>query len=112
MRISIAIAAVLLFCTGFWICELVYPNDLVAWTHLRMNLYSVLIFLAFVSCRMGTNTKLVNTIFDVGIGVSVSDIIDRVYFDVTKFQWSDLVMLSITIILAIFDNYVRTARNS
>jgi len=76
------------------------------WWELRTNIYSIMFALAMFIALLGTYNSLLRLILSVGIGLSVSDVIDRVLFDITTFNTSDLIMIFITLTISTYD-YVR-----
>ena len=100
MKYILPILTVLLFPFGYWICLYIYPNDRIKFFDLRMNLIACILLAAFVLLnKYATNKKLV-FIFDIGLGMSISDVVDRLYFDVTKFQKTDIIMICLTVLFA------------
>ena len=99
----LAVIAVLLFPFGYWICLYFYPDDVVKFFDLRMNLYACILLLCFTVCRLQCNKKYLMFIFDIGIGMSGADILDRLYFDVTKFEDSDITMCFLVILGTLID---------
>lgn len=98
MKWVTAILCILLFPFGYWICLWAYPNDVVQFFDLRYNLYAGLIFLAFTTLYLWITDIRARVIFNIGIGLSVSDIADRLLFDCTKWQSDDWVMIGLTIL--------------
>lgn len=114
MKFVISILAVMLFCCGYQICSFFYPNfcknpeALAAWWDLRMNLYAMLILLLFwLSNMKNGQSKHVSFVLAIGIGLSISDVLDRVYFDITKFTLSDIFMIVITIMVSYAEVYAK-----
>lgn len=111
MKYLLPILVVLLFPFGYWICLYFYPDDVVKFFDLRMNLYACIILLCFIVSKRSVTNKAVIFIFDTGIGMSISDVADRLYFDVTEFQKSDIVMIVLTILFAIADYHKKWILN-
>ncbi len=111
MKLALFISAVLLFVFGFGICSFVYPDyssnpsELNKWWDLRMNLYSILILICFAGASFNTSTKLERFILAVGIGMSASDVLDRMYFDITTFTMEDIAMVAITVFVSWLEIY-------
>lgn len=100
--------AVLLFAFNYLICELVYGNDIESWWDLRNNISAVVVLLAFYCARL-EKTPIVTLVTNIGIGFSMADVIDRVFFDIMQFTKSDILMIVVTITYSIY-NYVRQRR--
>lgn len=114
MKLVVSILAVLLFGLGYQICSFFYPNfcknpeAMEAWWDLRMNLYSALILLLFWLTNMKNgHSKHVSFVLAIGIGLSISDVIDRLYFDITEFTYEDIGMIIITVIAAYIEAYTK-----
>lgn len=106
MKIILAYASVILFGTGFWICEIIYKYDLIKWTHLRMNLISLVICgVLYVADKCATDRRL-KLPLEIGIGLSIADVIDRLCFDITTFSTNDFITIGFTIAFSIY-NYVK-----
>lgn len=80
-----------LFCSGYWICDLIYSNGSVGWWDLRLSIYTVMICLAFVVGLMLTR-QFTKAVFLVGIVFCAGDIMDRYIFDIQTFSWNDLLL--------------------
>lgn len=108
MKKLIPAFAVLLFVFNYLICELFYKNDIEKWWELRTNISAIVVMLCFYSVKI-EKTPVTNLIANLGIGFSVSDVIDRWVFDVNQFTKSDVLMIIITIGFSSY-NYVRQRR--
>lgn len=99
VRIILNIIAILLFVLNYQICEFFYPEDIKQWWALKVNLYAVIIALVFYSASI--NTKgWVKFVLYIGVGFSISSVIDKVFLDVRVFTSMDLLMIVITFIFA------------
>lgn len=112
MRIFLYIVVVLLFCFGYTICNIVYPEYLLnkgenaaSWWGLRMNICSVLICLALLLICRKDDLKIGKFILGIGIGLSISDVIDRLKYDINKFTEIDSFMILITITIVYLEVY-------
>lgn len=98
----LALVAVLLFCFNYLLAEYFHPWSLTdgslcdANLAFRFNCYSVIITICFMLTRMKTN-HYTWFILDIGVGIVLSDVLDRFVFDVTKFQFNDITMILLTI---------------
>lgn len=108
VKTILALTAVLLFVCNKYICDYVCGDeDLTTWWTLRLNLYAVLIGLVFIISTINISTKFIGFVLSVGVGFCISDIIDRLYFDINKFTAHDIIMIIITIALSYYNTYVR-----
>lgn len=105
----LSIIVVLLFIGNYQICEYFYKDDLNKWWDLKTNIYSVIFGLCFKIALIGRRGFL-KFILLIGFGFSVSDIIDRIFFDVTNFTNADILMIILTILTSYYTVYVRTRR--
>lgn len=106
MRIALSIISLILFAFGYWICLFIYPDDVVKFFELRMNIYSCIILSCFYLASLNNSDKRVKLILDIGIGLSLSDVIDRLLFDITTFNANDYVLIVLTLLISIY-NYAR-----
>jgi len=119
-KVILAIVLLLLFLGNSRICYFFYDmskytygsveyallND--KWWDLRLNITSVVFMLGFVLARIGSDGVL-RFILSVGIGLSLSNVIDRVFFDVQVYTKSDIFMLITTLSFSIYE-YVKRRR--
>lgn len=125
MKLFLAIIASVLFPASYWICCSVYPNavvpitnqnfsndDLNKFTDLRFSGYAIFCAICFLNAGIEfrdnseSYKKLTKWFLDIGIGLTISDIIDRFYFNITKFEASDKVMIILTIVSATYFVYI------
>ena len=102
MRLALAIVAVVLFFSNYQVCEFFYKNDIDAWWKLKQNIYNAIIAICFYLARHKTS-GLIRFILDIGIGLSISNCIDRIFFDITSFQANDILMVVLTILTTYAD---------
>ena len=100
IKILLTIIIILLFFGNYYICEYFYSDNTDAWWDLKLNLYAVIIALLLFLSRIGSKGILA-FFLDVGIGLSLSNVIDRVYRDTTTFTEDDIYMIIATIIGAV-----------
>jgi len=93
----LAFIAVFLFCAGYLICEVVFPNNLAAWWDLRMLIYTIIISLCF---RIGylITRGFTQAVFLVGLVFCGGDILDRYIFDINRFDWNDILLFLFALI--------------
>lgn len=112
MKLVLSAAAVLLFTFGYQVCSYFYDpcKQVSQWWDLRMNLYSILILLCFVFSNMKVRTWEINHIkfvIGIGLGLSISDVIDRLLFDITRFQTDDIIMVIFTLLISALESYTK-----
>jgi hypothetical protein len=86
---------------NYKICEYFYKDDLIKWWDLRTNIYAVIFGLCLQIAIIGTKGWL-RFVLSVGLGFSISDIIDRLYFDINTFNNNDYIVIGITLITSIY----------
>lgn len=83
-------------------CEWFYPNDINNWWQLRLGIYSLVLCLLFIINTFSTVVKLekyFNFTIYVGIGLTSSDCIDRLFLNIDFFTWMDLIMVSMVLLI-------------
>ena len=96
VKIVIIILTIILFCFNYQICEYLYPKDLKLWWGLKSNIYAVIVALTFYSSSIDTK-GVVKLILSIGVGLAVSNVIDKVFFNVLDFRYNDIIMIVLTI---------------
>ncbi len=108
VKIILTILTIILFVSNYAICNYFYPtdsdSDVSGWWGLKSNLYAVIVALAFLSANIGAK-GVVRFFFSVGVGFALSNVIDKVYFNVMEFTNSDIYMIITTILISSFDFY-------
>jgi len=124
MKLILSILSAFIFPLSYWVCITIYPSAAISetdpnfsleevekFTDLRFSVYAILCAICFINAGIEFKNnsewykKLTKWFLDVGIGFSISDIIDRFCFDITKFSDSDKVMIGITIISSTYFVY-------
>tara|TARA_R110000737_G_C14536487_1_gene478200 strand:+ start:104 stop:457 length:354 start_codon:yes stop_codon:yes gene_type:complete len=95
VKILLIILAMLLFIFNYQICEYFYPTDLNKWWDLKVNNYAIIIALVFLSHTIDSN-KWLRFFASLGVGFTISNVIDKVFFNVNTFNESDITMILIT----------------
>lgn len=96
-----------LFITNYWMAEYIYP--FYGWEGscdlniaFRYNCYSLICFCAF--CLALMNKENICKIFlSFGFGLTASDVVDRLFFDKTIFDWKDCVMIAFTGLITAYE---------
>tara|TARA_R110000851_G_scaffold192583_1_gene343314 strand:- start:373 stop:732 length:360 start_codon:yes stop_codon:yes gene_type:complete len=105
--------AIVLFLSNYQICDYFYYNDeikdLKKWWGLRSNITATIIMLVFYASLI--NTKgVTRLILSICVGLCVSNVIDKVFFNVLYFNYKDIIMIILTICIATYNylnNYER-----
>lgn len=93
-----------MFCLSFPLTDLIAgTTDMVLWYKVKQIIYNVCIGVAFFIA--GYQSKdWAKFILHIGLGIVVSDIIDRVFFDVTTWNNYDILLLAINLIVCSYKN--------
>jgi hypothetical protein len=75
------------------------------WWDLRLNITSLIFAGGFILARIGSK-GLLRLVLSIGVGLSISNVIDRIFFDIQVYTKADILMVIATIIISIYD-YVR-----
>lgn len=102
MKLAAAIVSIVLYFLSYQICEYFYATNIELWWDLRMKLYAVQFFILFAVLSK-TTSGITRLMINFGLGISANDLIDRVFFDVTFFQWNDLLMLTLTALTSLYE---------
>lgn len=107
------ILAITLFVSNYQICDYFYYNDevkdLKLWWGLKSNIYAVIIALTFYASSINEKGVL-KLVFNIGVGLAISNVIDKCYFNVLVFNSNDVIMVIITISLSLL-NYLNELKN-
>ena len=106
LRTLVYVIALVLFTSNYQICEYFYPltddESIKMWWFTKSNIYGVIVALVLLASSIGERGVL-RFVLDVGIGLSMSNVVDRLYFNTNQFNKYDIVMIAITIIVSIID---------
>ncbi len=111
-RIGLIILIVLFFLSNYHICNYFYPLDndesVELWWLLKLDIYAVIIALCFylASLEPNNNIKLrliEKFISNVGVGLAVSNAIDRRTHDRMYYTSADLAMLIVVLLVSYYD---------
>ena len=105
----IALIAVILFCSGYWICDLFFENGTVQWWDLRFAIFTVIFALCFY-IGWALSHGFTKAVFLVGMVFCAGDIMDRYIFDIQKFNINDLLLYFFAIYYLI-KTYAREIRS-
>lgn len=114
VKLIIYILAILLFCFNYQICDFFYYNDEVKdikkWWGLKSNIYAIIMMLIFYASLINSKGVL-RFILSIGIGFAMSNVIDKVFFNVLEFRYNDIVMIILTICFASLDYFKNGRKN-
>lgn len=97
----LALLSVILYSTGYWICEYFYMDDIVKWRGLRDTLTGVVIaILVFINFMPDTKLKFA-TLWAFGI-LCFGNLVDRLLLDITVFANSDYVLIGVAVLAFIY----------
>ncbi len=116
MKFILSFLSVLLYYSGFWICKYIHPKafgynfiqiEVDKFTDLRYSIYAIIFGLIFIRLKIiaSSISKFENFILCIGLGIVLSDLIDRFYFNITEYTKEDKIMLIITIIISYLETY-------
>ena len=109
MRI-IALLTIALFCTKYWICQFIFPDDLVKWWALRIGLdtinYALCFFIAYKYSK-----GFIRDVFMVGMVFCAGDILDRYVFSINEFNLNDILLFLFALIYLI-PSYAREIKTN
>jgi hypothetical protein len=100
--------ALLLFLANYPLAEYLYPQNIQYDSNIsfRFNEYAIIIMFTLLAAK-NTQSRFSGFMLSMLIGLSVSDVVDRLWFNITDFRWNDLLMILATIYFSYKDNYVR-----
>lgn len=106
------ILAILLFVSNYQICDYFYYNedvkDLSKWWGLKSNIYAVVLTLVFYASLI--NTKgITRLILDIGFGLCIANVIDKVFFNVLEFNEKDIIVIGLTLIIS-YNDYLNNLK--
>ncbi len=102
LKILLSSIVVALFVGNYQICEFFYKEDVNKWWILRTNIYSLMFAVLFYVIKIESR-GFFRFILSIGVGLSFSDVIDRLYFNSNVFNYSDIFMIIITVSIAAYE---------
>jgi len=98
--------AIVLFVSNYSICDYFYYNkdvkDIKAWWYLKCDIYGIIIMLLLFALDIGSE-KWLKFIINIGLGLTISSVIDRLFFNTRVFDKSDVYMILITVAFATYN---------
>lgn len=90
----LALISVILYNTGYWICEYFYADDIIKWRFLRDTLTGVVIaILVLVNFMPETKLKTAS-LWAFGV-FCFGNLVDRLVFNISVFVWTDYVIIAL-----------------
>lgn len=100
------ILAIFLFVSNYQICDYYYYNDeiqdLNKWWDLKCNIYAIIIMFVFLASLINSKGFL-KFILSIGVGFCISNVIDKVFFNVLEFRYNDILMIILTFCFSYLD---------
>ncbi len=93
------------------ICRIYFPEmkvDAKEWdgaNNLTMNSFALMFFASFIFMRFCKRNRVVDFMLDVLIGVSLTDVMDRLLFHISHKTDYELLTFVITVIVILIDHY-------
>lgn len=106
VKIILIIISILLLFFNPQICDYFYYNDEIKniknWWKLKSIIYGIIMMLLFYASRINTKS-LLKFVLSVGLGFCISNVIDKVFFNVLEFRYNDIIMIILTFCFATLD---------
>ena len=106
LRIFLLVLAIFLIPLNFYVCEYFHPlcdeESIKSWWRLKESMYGAIIAIILISYSL-TSKGILRFVLDIGVGLTVSNVIDRLYFNTIEFTKADMIMIIATFLFAIID---------
>lgn len=113
VRLLLSIIACVLFLANFAICERVYPGSKTDWNiFIPMDLTCHNMWAVIILCSLIVATyeeaatqkekRLTSFFLNITMGFSISDIMDRLVFNITNLTHADYVLVPLTILICLY----------
>lgn len=113
VKIYLYILAVILFVSNYQICDFFYYNDeikdLKKWWGLKSNIYAIILMIVFYASSI-KQKGILKLVLNIGVGFTISNVIDKVFFNVLEFRYNDVIMIILTLCFALLD-YLKEKKN-
>lgn len=102
MRIILSTLSIFLSLSSYYICNLIFSEDIDRWYEFKSILNSLSFILLYQSLFYNENkySKFLTTIY---CGIFIEDFIDRLFYNVDYYEINDLLALLITILIAVYN---------
>ena len=105
--IILVVICFLLFLGNYHISDYLYPTnspeDIKGFWHTKNDIYSIIIALLFLYGSIGKKRWL-GFMFDIFTGLTFSNVVDRLFFNVREWRGNDIIMIVLTLLFA-FANF-------
>ena len=106
LRIFLYVLSILIFSLNYQICEYYYPcldqESINNWWDLKTHIYGIVIAMILIASSIDKKGVL-RFVLDIGVGFTVSNVVDRLYFNTTQFTKADIIMIIATFLFAVID---------
>jgi len=93
---------IILLIGNYEIAEFLYPDDIKMWWKTKLNIYSIIIALGFYLATF-TKNKEQKLFANIGCGVVINTIIDRMFFTASYYELNDFIILAFITLIALYD---------
>jgi len=106
VKIILFIFCIILIVCNYSICDYFYYNEEIKniknWWKLKSIIYGIIMMTLFYASLI--NTKgLLKFVLSIGLGFCISNVIDKVFFNVLEFKYNDIIMIILTFCFAALD---------
>lgn len=92
LAVLLALLPLVLYPTGFWICEIFFEDDINKWRLLRDTLKGVEI-LCLCSIYLLPKNKIASAAMSGLLIYCLGNMVDRLFFGIHEFMWTDCVLI-------------------
>lgn len=111
VKLFLSIFTNVLLLSNWYVCEYAYPGSKISWDifipmdKMCHNMWALIIMCSFFIARSSQpTTRMIRTFLNIAIGLSCSDVMDRLIFGITDFTGSDKILIPLTIISCIYNH--------
>ncbi len=90
----------ILWLSNYWICEYFYSDNVPRWWDVKQSIYNICIILSLISISIETKGYII-LVIDFMIGVIISSIIDRLFYDINSYDSNDITMITLSISITV-----------
>ena len=102
MRLVLTTLSAIINLASYHICNYFFIDNIDKWYDLKFILTSFSFVLLYQSLSYQAN-KLDRFFTTIYCGIFIEDFIDRLFFNITYYEWNDILALLITIAVAIYN---------
>jgi hypothetical protein len=97
LKLILFISAFALYIANFHLCNIIAGDDMAEWYKWRGINYTAIFAMLFAAGNIGASGQT-RFMLNIAFSIVVSDLIDRLFFDITSYQWKDLLTLILTLL--------------